>query len=152
MAHHLAQVNIGRILAPLDDPSMTGFVSRLDEINALAERSPGFVWRLQTDAGNATDIRPYEDNMVLVNLSVWESLDDLREYVYHTTHADALRQRKQWFDKFEGPYLAMWWIPAGHIPTIEEAKERLEYLRAHGDSAFAFTFTKPFAAPETHAD
>jgi len=147
MAHHLAQINIGRILAPLDDPSMYGFVSRLQEINALAERSPGFVWRLQTDAGNATDIRPYEDNTVLVNMSVWESLDHRRQYVYRTDQADVLRQRKQWFGKFEGPYIVMWWIPAGHIPTVDEAKERLEYLRQHGDTAYAFSFTKPFPAP-----
>jgi hypothetical protein len=152
MAHHLAQLNIGRILAPVDDPIMYGFMSKLDEINALAERSPGFVWRLKTDEGNATAIRPYEDNMLLVNMSVWESLDDLRQYVYRSNHADYLRQRKQWFEKFEGPYMVMWWIPAGHIPTVEEAKERLEHLRTHGDSAHAFTFAKPFAAPESHAD
>src|SRR5439155_24596699 len=127
-------------------------MSRLDEINALAERSPGFVWRLQTGEGNATAIRPYEDPMVLVNMSVWETLDDLRQYVYRSNHADYLRQRKQWFEKFEGPYMVMWWIPAGHIPTVEEAKEHLDHLREQGESAYAFTFTKPFAAPEPHAD
>lgn len=147
MTHHLAQLNIGRILAPVDDPIMYGFMSKLDEINALAERSPGFVWRLKTDEGNATAIRPYEDPTVLVNMSVWESLEQLRQYVYRSTHADYLRQRKQWFEKFDGPYLVMWWIPAGHIPTVEEAKERLEHLRAHGDTEYAFSFTRPFASP-----
>jgi Domain of unknown function (DUF3291) len=133
---------------------MYSFMSRLDEINALAERSPGFVWRLQTTEGNATAIRPYEDPMVLVNMSVWESLEQLRQYVYRSDHADFLRQRKQWFEKFDGLYMVMWWILAGHMPTVEEAKERLEHLRANGDSAYAFTFAKPFAAPESqaHAD
>ena len=145
---HLAQINIGRIKAPLEDPVMFGFVSRLDELNAIADRSPGFVWRLQTDEGNATALRPYDDERILLNMSVWESIDQLRAYVYETGHADVLRQRRDWFEKFERTYLALWWIPVGHIPSIEEAKARLDALDANGPTPFAFTFRTTFP-PET---
>jgi uncharacterized protein DUF3291 len=142
---HLAQINIGRIKAPLDDPSMHGFVSRLEDLNALADRSPGFVWRLQTDAGNATDFRPFpDDDRILLNMSVWESIEHLRAYVYDTAHADVMRQRRDWFEKLERTYLALWWIPAGHIPSIEEAKARLDSLDANGPTPFAFTFRTTF--------
>src|SRR5437764_2790129 len=100
-AMHLAQVNIGRIKAPLDDPIMAGFVSRLDDINALAETTPGFVWRLQTDEGNATALRPYDDDRILVNLSVWRTMEELREFVYRSRHVELLRAREEWFEKFE---------------------------------------------------
>ena len=149
MRHHLAQINIGRILAPIDDPLMAGFVNRLDIINALADESPGFVWRLQTEAGNATDIRPYDDPMTLVNMSVWETPEHLREFAYRSAHAGVMRQRAAWFEKFDGPYQALWWVPVGHIPTVEEAKQRLEHLRAHGDTAYAFSFTNLFPPPDS---
>jgi heme-degrading monooxygenase HmoA len=142
--YHLAQINIGRALAPIEDPLMAEFVARLDEINALAERSPGFVWRLQTESGNATYIRPYEDDRIMVNMSVWESVEHLKEYVYRTEHAEVMRERSQWFEKFDGPYMALWWIKAGHIPTVEEAKERLDHLRKHGESEFAFSFKRVY--------
>jgi len=138
--YHIAQVNIGRILAPLDDPIMSGFMTRLDEINALAEQSPGFVWRLQTPEGNATYLRPYDDDRVLINMSVWESIEALREFVYRTAHAELLRDRYQWFEKFAGPMLALWWVPVGHFPGFDEAKKRLAHIEAHGPSQFAFTF------------
>jgi Domain of unknown function (DUF3291) len=138
--YHIAQVNIARMKAPLDSPSMAGFVARLDEINALADRSAGFVWRLQTPEGNATYLRPYDDDRLLFNMSVWEGVDALRQYVYHTAHAELLRQRHEWFDKFAGAYVALWWIPPGHIPGIDEAKKRLAHLAAHGPTQFAFTF------------
>jgi hypothetical protein len=147
-SYHIAQVNIGRIKGPMDGPVMAGFVTRLDEINALADRSPGFVWRLQTSAGNATDLRPYEDDRILLNMSVWETIDDLKVYVYRTVHAELIRQRQAWFEKFAGVYLALWWVPAGHIPSIGEAKERLASLEAHGPTAFAFTFQSTYPAPE----
>lgn len=137
---HLAQVNIARALAPIDDPQMAGFVARLDDINALAESSPGFVWRLKTDEGNATSLRPYDDERILVNLSAWKSPEDLQQFVYRSAHAQVMRQRKQWFERFGDVYMALWWIEPGHVPTIAEAKERLRYLQLHGESDFAFSF------------
>ncbi len=142
--YNIAQVNIARMRAPLEDAMMAGFVSLLDEINALADRSPGFVWRLQTESGNATYLRPYEDERILFNLSVWQSLEQLKDYVYRSAHGAVLRQRHEWFEKFDGMYMALWWIKAGHIPTVDEAKQRLEYLRKHGASAQAFTFKQSF--------
>jgi len=143
--YHIAQINIGRVKAPLEDPVMAGFVSRLDEINALADRSPGFVWRLQTSEGNATYFRPYEhDDRILLNMSVWESVEALQHYVYHTMHSELLRQRRDWFEKFAGVYVALWWVPAGHIPGIDEAKKRLAHLETHGPTEFAFTFKQIF--------
>ena len=152
MIHHLAQVNIARMLAPLTDPLMAGFVAVLDAINALADNSPGFLWRLQTPEGNATDLRPYEDDLILVNLSLWASLADLSTFVYKSRHRQVLQQRPQWFQRFNGPYLALWWVPSGHIPTVEEAKERLAYLGAHGETPYAFSFKNPFPAPESISD
>jgi hypothetical protein len=152
--YHLAQVNIGRMLAPLDDPIMEGFVTKLDEVNALADSSPGFVWRLQTEEGNATELRPYEDDLILVNMSVWASLEDLSGYVYamEGEHRHVMKQRRRWFERFDGPYMALWWVPEGHIPTVEEAKERLEHLRTHSATAYAFTFKQPFPAPNAQDD
>jgi hypothetical protein len=144
MKAHLAQVNIGRLKAPLEDPLLAGFVGRLDEINALADRSPGFVWRLQTSAGNATYLRPYDDDRILFNMSVWESVEALKAYVYQSQHVEVMRNRKEWFERFEAPYLALWWVPVGHIPSVDEAKKRLDHLTAHGPTAFAFTFRAPF--------
>ncbi|HYD97474.1 MAG TPA: DUF3291 domain-containing protein [Noviherbaspirillum sp.] len=144
---HLAQINIGRARAAMDDPVMAGFAARLDEINALAERSPGFVWRLKTEEGNATALRPYDDDCILINLSVWESPQHLKDYVYRGAHAQMMRQRREWFERFREPCVALWWIAAGHIPTVREAKERLSYLQMNGDSAFAFSFRNLFPAP-----
>lgn len=141
---HLAQINIGRMKGPLDGPVMAGFMARLDDLNALADRSDGFVWRLQGEAGNNTYLRPYEDERIIVNMSVWESLEHLRAYVYSSAHAEVLKQRRDWFEKFESAMLALWWIPAGHIPTVKEAKLRLASLDAHGPTAFAFTFKTTF--------
>ena len=152
MQYHLAQVNIARMLAPVDDPLMSGFVAELDAINALADSSPGFVWRLQTEEGNATDIRPYDDDLILVNLSLWASLADLTNFVYKSRHRQVLQQRQQWFQRFNGPYVALWWVPSSHIPTVDEAKERLSYLSAHGETPYAFSFKKPFPASEGFTD
>jgi len=147
----LAQVNIGRIRAPLEDPIMEGFRSQLDVVNALADRSPGFVWRLQTEQGNAMAIRPFDDERMAINLSVWESLEALQQFVYHSAHVGPLRDRKQWFEPIEGPILALWWIPVGHLPTVAEALERLRHLAEHGSSPAAFTFRKPFRHPDGQA-
>jgi hypothetical protein len=147
---HLAQVNIARMKVPLSEPSMAGFVGRLDEINALADRTPGFVWRLQTAAGKATDLRPYEDDLIIVNLSVWESIEDLQAFVYRTAHIEVLGKRYEWFEKFEAAYVALWWVPAGHIPSVDEAKERLAHLAEHGPTPFAFTFHVRFQPHQAH--
>lgn len=128
---------------------MAGFVARLDELNALADRSPGFVWRLQTSAGNATYFRPFpEDGSILMNMSVWESIETLRHYVYKTLHAELLRRRHEWFENFAGVYTALWWVPAGHIPGIDEAKKRIGHLEQHGPTQFAFTFKTTFEPDE----
>jgi hypothetical protein len=145
---HLAQVNIARMRAPLDDPLLAGFVARLDDVNALADSSAGFVWRLQTDAGDATALRAYDDDRILFNLSVWQTPEALRDFVYRSAHVEVMRQRKTWFERFDGAYYALWWVPAGHIPSIGEAKERLEHLRLHGETARAFSFAKLFPAPD----
>jgi hypothetical protein len=145
----LAQVNIGRALGPIDGPIMSGFVARLDEINALAESSPGFIWRLKTDDGNATSLQPYDDERILINMSVWESPEHLKQFVYRSAHAQVMRQRKEWFERFKDSTMALWWIAPGHIPTIAEAKERLQYLQFNGESDFAFTFARLFPAPGT---
>jgi hypothetical protein len=138
---HLAQINIGRMKAPLDDPSMHGFVSRLAELNALADGSPGFVWRMTDSEGDGnTYFRPYDDHRIIVNMSVWESVETLRAYTYETVHAEFLRRRRDWFEKFDGVFVALWWVPVGHIPTIDEAKERLASIETHGPTPFAFTF------------
>ena len=146
-AWHLAQVNIARALAPLDSPVMAGFVARLAEINALAEASPGYVWRFQDDTGNATYVRPYEDANILFNLSVWQTPDHLRAYVYRSNHVELMRQKQQWFEHSDDAILALWWIPAGTLPTVEEAKARLAHLRQHGASAHAFGFREIFPPP-----
>jgi len=147
---HLAQVNIGRMIAPLNDPLMAGFVAKLDEVNALADNSPGFIWRLKTEEGNATDVRAYEDDLILFNMSVWASLEDLSRYVYamESEHRHVMKQRRRWFEHFDGPFMTLWWVPEGHIPTVEEAKARLEYLHIHGETDYAFSFKKPFPAPD----
>jgi hypothetical protein len=146
--YHIAQVNIGRIRAELNDPIMAGFVNRLEEINALADASPGFVWRLQTNEGNATYLRPFADERTLLNMSVWRDVESLRHYVYQTAHRELLRQRHAWFEKFEGGYTALWWVPAGHIPGIDEAKRRIAHLDTHGPTQFAFTFKSVFEPDE----
>lgn len=147
--YQIAQVNIGRMRGRLDDPVMAGFVARLAEINALADSSPGFVWRLQTSEGNATYLRPYEDDRILFNMSVWETVEALRHYVYKTVHVELIRKRQAWFEKFAGSYTALWWVPTGHTPAIDEAKKRLAHLDAHGPTQFAFTFTAVFE-PDEH--
>jgi uncharacterized protein DUF3291 len=143
-AHHLAQVNVATLRAPLDGPELAGFVAQLGPINALADASPGFVWRLQTDDGDATAIRPFHDDRILVNLSVWESLEALRTFVYASRHLEVMRHRRAWFHRMADPYLALWWVPAGTVPTVAEAKVRLGLLERHGPGPDAFTFRAPF--------
>lgn len=142
----LAQLNIALMKEPLDSPVMAEFVDNLDRINALAESSAGFVWRLQTEEGDATALRPLGEN-VLVNMSVWRDVDALQNYAYKSAHADIMRRRKEWFERMAEAYLVLWWIPEGHRPDVAEATVRLELLRRIGPSAEAFTFRQPFPAP-----
>ena len=138
--YHIAEVNIARARGSLEEEFMQSFVARLDEINELAEASPGFVWRLKSDVGPSSYLRPYEDERILVNMSVWESVESLKDFTYRTVHKELLRDRKNWFENFESVYLALWWVPEGHAPSVDEAKKRLAYLEEHGPTQFAFTF------------
>jgi hypothetical protein len=148
MPWHLAQLNIGRLRAEVDDPSIAEFMANLDPINALAEASPGFVWRLQTDEGNATAIRAFPDDPLMVlNLSVWESMELLADFAYRSAHTPFLRRRGEWFERMGEAYLVLWWVPAGTVPTVDEALARLDHLKSCGPSPAAFTFRQPFPHP-----
>lgn len=150
--YHLAQVNIAKARAPLDHPLMKGFVDQLDHINALAERSAGFVWRLQTEEGDATSIRVFDDPLIIVNLSVWESVEALKEYVYSGEHLQVLRSKRDWMERLGAPSLALWWLPAGDLPDVPMARERLERLQLEGPSPEVFTFARPFPVPGSLAE
>ena len=150
--YHLAQINIAKMKAPLDDPIMAEFANALDEVNTVAEKSPGFVWRLQTSSGNATELRAYSDPKILVNISVWQSVEQLKTYVYQSLHSDFFVRRRKWFEKYQGEHFAMWWIRVGHLPTIEEGKAKLEYLELHGDTPECFTFAEPYLPPVDKKD
>jgi len=126
---------------------MAGFVRALDPINALADTAPGFVWRLQDESGNATALNPFDDPMLIVNMSVWSSIETLFDFVYQTGHTAIMRQRKAWFEKPAEAHMALWWIRAGTLPSLQDGKQRLSHLRSHGPSAFAFTFKRRFAPP-----
>jgi hypothetical protein len=141
---HLALFNIATLRAPMDDPIIDDFRNNLDPINALAERSPGFVWRLQDESGNATNITPYPDPMVITNMAVWASIDDVADFTYRSGHLEVLRRRREFFEHDDQPYLVLWWIPEGHVPTMEEAMARLDHLREHGPTPRAFTFRHRF--------
>lgn len=132
--------------APLEDPLMQGFADRLDPLNALADAAPGFVWRYQTEAGNATEVRVFDDELILFNMSVWESIEALQDYVYKSGHIEAVRKRAEWFEKPTRSPFVLWWIDALHQPTVEEAKERLEMLWRDGPTPQAFTFGSRFEA------
>lgn len=149
---HFAQINVARARAPLDDPLLADFVAQLDEINALADRSPGFVWRLQDETGSATDIQVEDDPLLIVNMSVWESREALFDYAYKSGHRQVLSRRKEWFERLETPSLALWWVPVGIQPTLEDGLERLGHLARHGPSAQAFTFNTCFPAPRAATD
>ena len=145
-AFQLAQVNIARARGEMTDPVMAEFAARLSEINALADASAGFVRRLQTEDGDATAVRPYADARVLINLSIWTDLAALRAYVYRSPHAEVMRRRRDWFERFERVYVALWWVPAGHRPAVTEAVERLAHLERYGPTGRSFTFAEPFDA------
>jgi hypothetical protein len=131
----------------MDGPVMAGFAAALESINEVADAAPGFVWRLQTEDGDATAIRPYDDERMMVNMSTWESIAQLRRFVYTSGHTEVMRHRKQWFEKLE-TFLVLWWVTAGHEPTIEEAKERLAHLDEYGPTPYAFTFRESFSSAD----
>jgi heme-degrading monooxygenase HmoA len=147
VTHRLAQINVGRLVAPTDSPAVAEFMEALDPINALAEAAPGFVWRLKSEAGNATAILTSDDPQFIVNMSVWESLEALRAYVYTTAHVEYLKRRREWFEQHVAMHLALWWMPAGEVPSVEEGLRRIEVIRERGPTAAAFTLAKPFPAP-----
>jgi hypothetical protein len=148
---HLAQLNVGRLRAPIDDPMIDDFRNSLARINALAEVSPGYVWRLQDDTGNATSIRPFADDLEIVNLTVWESIETLADFTYRSAHVELLRRRREFFQTPGEPILCLWWIPEGEIPTLEDAIARLEHLRTHGPTPIAFTFRRRFDPGAAHS-
>lgn len=143
-SYHLAQANIARAVAPLDDPAMAGFVEQLEYINSVADRSPGFIWRLQTPDGDATAIRVFDDDRIIFNMSVWSSVEALYRYTYRSDHLAPLRDRRKWFERLDRAHLVLWWIPAGHIPTIGEARARLDALDRGGPGREAFTLRRAF--------
>ena len=157
MDYILAQVNVGRLVAPLDSPQLADFVAGLDPVNAAADGAPGFVWRLQTEDGDATALRVFEqdaegaDGGILINMSVWETVEDLAAFVYGEAHLAVLRRRREWFERLKDTYAALWWVPREHIPTITEAEDRVKYLRAHGPTPHAFTFKVHFPPPGSNA-
>ena len=149
----IAQVNIGRLVAPLDSPQLADFVSQLAAVNAIADTAPGFLWRLQTEDGNSTALRAFEsdaegaDGGILINMSVWESVEALAAYVYGDAHRAVLRRRREWFERLTDAYAALWWVPRGHVPAIGEAEDRVKHLRAHGPAPYAFSMKVHFPAP-----
>ena len=149
---HLAEVNIALPLEPLESPLLAEFVAQLDPVNAVADSSPGFVWRLQTESGDAIDIRGFGDERLIVNMSVWESLEALRAFAYsNRAHLEVLRRRREWFDRLR-VHLVLWWVPTGHRPTVAEAEERMALLDALGPSPDAFTFRQHYPPPDAQAD
>jgi hypothetical protein len=143
-AYHIAQANIARAIAPLDDPIMAGFIDQLDYVNSVADRARGFVWRLQTPDGDATAIRAFEDERIIFNMSVWASIEALYEYTYRSDHIGPLRDRRRWFERMDRAHLVLWWVPAGHTPTIEQARERFNRLDRNGPTPEAFTLKHAF--------
>jgi hypothetical protein len=145
-AYELAQLNIAHMKSPLDAPEMADFVANLDRINALAERAPGFVWRLQDEEGNATALRPFGPD-TLVNISVWTRLELLSDYVYRSAHVEIMKRRKEWFERMQDASTVLWWVPQGHRPNAAEAMQRLQSLRALGPSQRGFDFKHAIGAP-----
>jgi hypothetical protein len=146
--YHLAQVNVALLREPIDSALLEDFVAELEPVNARADAAPGFLWRLQTEDGDATSIRVFDDERFIVNMSVWESVEALAEFVYRDPdHRAVLRQRMKWFHQIAEAHTVLWWVPRGHVPTVKEAEERLEFLRAHGATPVAFTFKERFSPP-----
>lgn len=144
----IAQLNIALPVAPLDTAELAGFLAELEPLNALADAAPGFVWRLQTEDGDATAVRGFGDDRLIVNMTVWESVGALGAFVYSGHHRDVMARRREWFARMREAFQVMWWVPDGTRPSVADAEERLDHLRAHGPSPYAFTFRSPFPAPD----
>lgn len=144
--YHLAEFNFAKAIAPMDDPKLAGFVAGSNPVNAVADKSPGFVWRYQPEGVETFNIRPFEDQSIYITLSVWESVEALKGFVFRTLHGSFLKRRKEWFSPLD-PHLVMWWVAVGHIPSVKEAMARLELLKANGPSQEAFDFSREFPPP-----
>lgn len=150
--YQLAEINIARMKGVnINDPLMKEFVDNLDKVNALAESSPGFIWRFKDESNNATSFNPYNDEQVIINISVWDSIEHLENYMYKTLHSEFLKRRREWFHRFGKVYTAMWWIPCGQFPTVQEAVNNLEYLQKNGATEKVFDFKTKFICPDTIA-
>jgi hypothetical protein len=143
----IAQVNIALPREPLDTPALAEFVAELEPVNALADSARGFVWRLQDESGDATAIQAFDDERLIINMSVWESIEDLWRFVYDSRHLEVMRRRREWMTRLAESHMVLWWVPAGHLPGTEEARERLDHLRVHGPTAHAFSFKQRYPAP-----
>jgi Domain of unknown function (DUF3291) len=142
---HIAQINISRLLEPIDSPLLSDFVADLDRINDIAEKSKGFVWRLKDDnANNATSINPFDDDKILINMSVWETIDDLKNFAYRSDHVEVFIKRTKWFERMTVASMALWYVEKGYIPTPEEGRDRLLHLRLNGETAHSFSFKIAF--------
>ena len=146
--YHLAQVNIAKMLAPIDSPVMADFVDNLERINQLADKSPGFIWRLKDDAGDATSIKVFADEFIIVNMSVWDSIEALFSFTYQSEHVEIFKRKKEWFHKLTDAHMALWHIPACHLPSTDEAKKRLGYIKMNGETPYAFTFRNKFTVED----
>jgi hypothetical protein len=145
-SYELAQVNIASLKAPLDSPQLKDFVEALDPVNAVADAADGFVWRLQSDSGNATDVPVFGDDLLIVNMSVWRDTNALAAFMYQGQHRELLARRREWFERLEEAVTALWWVPSGHRPTVAEAESRILHLREHGPTQHAFTLRATFPA------
>lgn len=146
--YQLAQINIAKLKYPLTDPKVADFVANLDKVNEVAETSPGFVWRLKDESGNATSIKAFDDDMLIVNMSVWKCIDDLFAFTYKSDHIDVFRRKNEWFELKTNSHMALWWIKAGEVPSVEDGKEKLLLIDQQGPTKEAFTFKKQFPKPE----
>ena len=145
---HIAQVNIALPRGPLESPALAEFVANLAPVNALADAAPGFVWRLEDESGDATSIRAFDDERLIINMSVWNSIEALWAFVYDSGHLDVMRRRREWMTRIAEAHQALWWLSAGEVPTIDEAKRRLDHIQAHGPTPYAFTFKHRFPPPD----
>jgi hypothetical protein len=144
MNFYLAQINIAKMKAPIDSPLMAEFVENLDTINSLAEKSNGFIWRLKDESNNASSIKIYDDDFLIVNMSVWQNAESLFQFAYHSNHVNIFKKRKNWFEQMKEMHMALWYTSTDSVPTVTEAIERLDFLRLNGETPFSFTFKSKY--------